>query len=32
MAEIQQVKKWMTDKDGWKVKHLLKQIDGMVNY
>jgi len=30
LAEIQQVKKWSSDKDGWRVKHLLKQIDGMV--
>lgn len=33
LAEMQQSKKWMSDsKSGWRVKHMLKQFDGMVNY
>ncbi|XP_050530705.1 uncharacterized protein LOC126899666 isoform X2 [Daktulosphaira vitifoliae] len=31
LAEIQQAKKWAPDsRSGWRVRHLLKQFDGMV--
>lgn len=30
---MHQAKKWMSDsKSGWRVQHLLRQFDGMVNY
>lgn len=34
LAEMQQNKKWMSDsRSGWKIRHLLRQFDGMViNY